>query len=278
VGMGESCGEAERAGGTCMVQRWAPLRRQHAGSRESGPWVRANRGAMQGALKSRSSRSARARLTGLIVQAGVKGRGDLPGFIGRRRESGGWERLKNRLNFFFGVWGARSRARSRIFGMATPPNPIHELAGAFVLINENGTTTPSHTKDQLDDLYYNISDMFLHAIATTNPATLPAPDLCSLGLERGGKKLYRFRWFDGLDLGGKRCGFGANLHSSDGIGGMWLISHPKLSERDTPQLHPFKRPVIPNKAAWNGYLIGLVRDGVFDEVMTRREEAKDKGK
>jgi hypothetical protein len=148
--------------------------------------------------------------------------------------------------------------------MATPPHPIHELAGAFVLINDNGTRTPSHTRDQINDLFYDIRDMFRHAIATTTPASMPEPDMCTTGLDRRGT-LYRFRWFDALDIGGKRCGLGVNLHTLDSIGSMWLISFPKLAQGDTPELHPFKAPTIPNKAAWTAYLWGLVKDGTFEK-------------
>jgi hypothetical protein len=110
--------------------------------------------------------------------------------------------------------------------------------------------------------------MFKHAISATTPATLPEPDLCAYGRDKAGT-IYRFRWFNVLDIGGNRCGFGVNLHTKSAIGSMWLISEPKLSERDTPELHPFKAPVIPNKAAWTTYLWGLVMDGTFNDKLKK---------
>ncbi|MCU1226824.1 MAG: hypothetical protein JWQ42_4917 [Edaphobacter sp.] len=139
------------------------------------------------------------------------------------------------------------------------------------MLNHDGSRTYSHTDREANDLFYDIRDMFIHVIGAITPETLPEPDLCSTGLDREGT-LYRFRWFNALNVGGKRCGFGANLHSRNAIGGMWLIATPKLSERDTPELHPFKDPKIPNKAAWTTYLYGLVRDGVFDKKMKKFEE------
>jgi hypothetical protein len=136
------------------------------------------------------------------------------------------------------------------------------------LLNNDGSKTFSHTGGQIDNLFYDIRDMFKHAISATTPATLPEPDLCAYGRDKAGM-IYRFRWFNVLDIGGKRCGFGVNLHTKSAIGSMWLISEPKLSERDTPELHPFKAPVIPNKAAWTAYLWGLVMDGTFDDKLKK---------
>jgi hypothetical protein len=61
----------------------------------------------------------------------------------------------------------RERYYDIMLAMASRPNPINELAGAFVLLNNDGSKTFSHTGGQIDNLFYDIRDMFKHAISAT---------------------------------------------------------------------------------------------------------------
>ena len=151
-------------------------------------------------------------------------------------------------------------------GMSSLANPINELAGQFVLLTDDGKKIYSHTDEQEDKLFYTVRDMFQLAVSNVNLGTLRKPDMCVLGKDRELGTLYRFYWYTGLNVGGLDCGFGVNLHTKDAIGSMWLMSKPKLSGRNTPELHPFKDPKIPNKSAWANHLWNLVKDGTFESL------------
>jgi len=62
-GILEIAGPFDAAGGICMLQWWAPLRRQHAGRFASEFAERANRGETIGRLKNSSNENARRRRT-----------------------------------------------------------------------------------------------------------------------------------------------------------------------------------------------------------------------
>ena len=156
--------------------------------------------------------------------------------------------------------------------MATPVNVIE---GAFVLV---GSGIASHTGQQIQDTEDALATWFRHTIGSIDPfKAMPEPDLCSFGFEdtpKGEKQrfLKRFMWFQlpGLTFEGKTYGLGMNLHSSNTIGGMWLLGAGFNVVR-TPELHPFKSPTIPNKGAWTAFLRNLVKNGVLEKKKKKKK-------
>jgi hypothetical protein len=144
--------------------------------------------------------------------------------------------------------------------MASKPHPLTAAEGAFVLSDG----TPSHSPQQMVAVGQKLQSHFEQVVASIDPKTLPEPDLCTYGKERTKNDLFRFRWFNAIQIGGKNYGLGANLHSSGTLGGMWLIG---LHVVNTPELHPKKPPQIPNQPAWLALLKTLVANGTFKKKL-----------
>lgn len=146
--------------------------------------------------------------------------------------------------------------------MATKPHPLTVAEGAFVLSDG----TPSHTPQQIASVGARLQTFFEDAVAHITPSNLPEPDMCTYGKEKTKNDLYRFRWFNIIEIGGKKYGLGANLHSTGVLGGMWMIG---LNVVNTPELHPKKPPQIPNQPAWQTYLRSLVTNGTFNRKLKK---------
>ncbi len=147
--------------------------------------------------------------------------------------------------------------------MATKPHALTAVEGAFVLV---GSGEASHSSAQIADTSKKLQDFFSQTVAKNDPGKLPEPDLCSLGLEKSGAKLYRFYWFNLFTIGGKQYGLGANLHSKGVLGSMWMTG---LKVTDTPELHPHRAPTIPNQPAWLAALKKLVANGTFHNKLKK---------
>ena len=134
-------------------------------------------------------------------------------------------------------------------------------------------TTPGGTTSMVASRVTSLQDMFLLWIAGLDVQTLGQPDRCDFGLEEGGGKLYRFRWFGAINISGTNYGLGANLHSNGAMGSIWMQG----AGQTAPELHPRRQPRNPKTTDFQAFLRGLVQDGTFGKLMKAQAAEKKSG-